>query len=86
MKFVSISELKNETSDIVRHAERGQSVIVVRHGKPCAAVIRLSAEELDQLLFEESQIVKQVLAEALEDLRHKRYVTLRDYRRGKRTP
>lgn len=86
MKFVSISELKQDTSEIVRQAERQGSVVVVRHGKPCAAVIRMSADELDQLLFEESPEVKRAVSEALDDLRHKRYVTLKDYLRGRRSP
>ena len=86
MKFVSISELKQETSEIVRQAERQGSVVVVRHGKPCAAVIRMSADDLDQLLFEESPEVKRALGEALDDLRHKRSVTLKEYLRGKRSP
>ena len=85
MKFVSVSELKNETSAIIRQAERGRSVVVVRHGKPCAAVIRLSADTLDQLLFEDSPLVKQAVEEALDDLRHKRSVTLKDYVAGKRS-
>jgi prevent-host-death family protein len=85
MKFVSISELKNETSDVVHQVERGGSIIVVRHGKPCAAVIRITGDDLDQLLFEDSAIVKRAVAEGLDDLRHKRYVTLKDYLRGKRS-
>ena len=86
MKFVNISELKNETSVIVRQVERGRPVVVTRHGKPCAAVIRISAQELDQLLFEESPLVKQALKEALDDLRHKRAVTVKEYLSGKRSP
>lgn len=85
MKFVSVSELKNETSAIVRRVSGGGSVIVVRHGKPCAAVIRISENDLDQLLFEQSSLVKQAVQEAMDDLRHKRYVTLKDYLRGKRS-
>ena len=85
MKFVSVSELKNDTSDIVRQVEQGRSVVVVRHGKPCAAVIRLSADDIDQLLFEESPLVKRAVEEALNDLRHHRSVTLKDYQRGKRS-
>ena len=85
MKFVSVSELKNDTSDIVRQVERGSSVVVVRHGKPCAAVIRLSGEDIDQLLLEESPLVKRAVEEALDDLRHHRYVTLKDYQRGTRS-
>ena len=86
MKFVSISELKNETSQIVQGVRRGQSVVVVRHGKPCAAVIRLSEDNIDQLLFEESPLVKEAVTEALDDLKHKRTVSLKDYLRGKRSP
>lgn len=86
MKFVSVSELKNDTSSIVRQVSGGRSIVVVRHGKPCAAVIRISEEELDQLLFEDSPLVKHAVQEALDDLRHKRYVTLKDYVRGKRSP
>jgi len=32
-----------------------------------------------------SPLVKRALQEALDDLRHKRYVTLKDYLRGKRS-
>ena len=85
MKFVSVTELKNETSEVVRQAERGHPVVVVRHGKPCAAVIRLSEESIDQLLFEDSPLVKRAVEEALDDLKHKRFVTLKDYVRGKRS-
>ena len=85
MKFVSVSELKNETSSIVRRVRHGHHVVIVRHGKPCAAVIRISEEQIDQLLFEESPLVKRAVEEAIEDRRQKRYVTLKDYRRGKRS-
>ncbi len=85
MKFVSVSELKNDTSEILRDAQRRGSVVVMRHGKPCAAVIRISEEDIDQLLFEESPMVKRAVEEALEDFKHKRYVTLKDYLRGKRS-
>ena len=86
MKFVSVSELKNATSSIVRQVKAGRSVVVMKHGKPCAAVIRISEEEIDQLLFEDSPLVKQAVQEALDDLKHRRYVTLKDYLRGKRSP
>ena len=86
MRFVSISKLKNETSAVVRQVHTGRAVVVVKHGKPCAAVIRISERDLDQLLFEDSPLVKRAVQEALEDLKHKRSVTLKDYLRGKRSP
>ncbi|HBQ38353.1 MAG TPA: hypothetical protein DD714_05060 [Candidatus Omnitrophica bacterium] len=86
MKFVGISELKNDASKVVRQVQRGGPVVVMRHGKPCAAVIRLSEIEIDQLLFEESPLVKQAVHQALDDLKHRRFVTMKDYLRGKRSP
>jgi len=86
MKFVSITELKNETSEVVRQVQNGRSIVVVRHGKPCAAVVRLSEQDIDQLLFEDSTVVKRAVAEALDDIKRKRYVTLSDYLRGRRSP
>ena len=85
MEFISVSELKNATSSIVRRVSGGRSVVVMKHGKPCAAVIRISEEDLDQLLFEESPLVKHAVHEAFDDLKRKRYVTLKDYLRGKRS-
>ncbi len=86
MRFVSVTDVKNEASQIIRHAEAGHPVVVVRHGKPCAAIIRLSEEEVDQLLFEDSPLAKRAVEEALNDLKHKRSVTLHEYLRGKRSP
>lgn len=85
MRFVTISELKNEASAIVHQVEEGDPVVVVRHGKPRAAVIPLKPEEIDQLLFESSPTVRRVLREALSDLRAGRSVTLREYLRGRRS-
>ena len=85
MKFVTMTQLKNATSKVVREAGQGRSVVVMRHGRPCAALIRISADELDQLLFEESPLVRQALEEALGDLKHRRAVTLKDYLRGRRS-
>ena len=45
---------------------------------------RLSEAEADQLLFDDSPLVKRAVGEALDDLKHKRSVTLREYLRGKR--
>lgn len=85
MRFVTVSELKNGTSSVIHRVEKGDPVVVVRHGKPRAAVIPLKAEDLDQLLFESSPAVHQALREALADLKVGRAVTLREYLRGRRS-
>ena len=48
--------------------------------------MRNSEEDFDQLLFEEGPLVRQAVQEALEDVRRSRFVTLKDYLRGKRSP
>lgn len=86
MRFITITELKNEASAIVHHVEEGDPVIVLRHGRPRAAVVPLkSSEDIDQLLFETSPTVHRILKESLKDLRAGRTVTLRQYLRGKRS-
>lgn len=86
MRFVTVSELKNEASSIVHQAEEGHPVVVMRHGKPRAAVVSLGPEEMDQFLFESSPTVHRILREALSDFKARRSVTLRDYLRGRRSP
>ncbi len=79
MKFVEISELKNDASNVVRQVRHEGPIVVMRHGKPCAAVIRISEEEIDQLLFEDSPLVKHAVKEVLDDLRAGRVVTWREF-------
>lgn len=85
MRFATVSELKNEVSKIVHQAEQGNTVVILRHGKPKVAVVPLTSDELDQLLFETSPVVHRALQEALNDVKTHRTVTLREYLRGRRS-
>lgn len=44
MKTVSMQELKRDLSALVREAERGERILVVRHGKPAAALTAAGSE------------------------------------------
>ena len=44
---VSIAEAKARLSDCVREAERGEPIVITRHGKPVAALV--ASGDLDQL-------------------------------------
>ena len=46
-KNVSIAEAKAQLSFCVREAERGEPILITRHGKPVAALV--AAADLDQL-------------------------------------
>ena len=49
-KNVSLAEAKATLSECIREVERGKSVLITRHGKPAAALVRPSdLEHLQRL-------------------------------------
>jgi prevent-host-death family protein len=42
MKKMSVAEAKAHFSDVVAEARRGKKVVILRHGKPAAAVVPMS--------------------------------------------
>ncbi len=49
-KSVSLAEVKATLSDCVRRVERGEPVVITRHGKPVAAIVRaVDFEHLERL-------------------------------------
>jgi prevent-host-death family protein len=45
MKKMSVAEAKAHFSDVVAEARRGKKVVILRHGKPAAAVVPMSMLE-----------------------------------------
>ena len=45
MRKMSIAEAKAHFSQVVEDARRGKKIVILRHGKPAAAVVPLSALE-----------------------------------------
>jgi prevent-host-death family protein len=75
MKVVNTVELKNGTNALLRYVQRGQPVAVTIRGKPSAALIPLTEDGLDDLVFEYSSTLRRLIAEAEADLRAGRTVT-----------
>jgi len=46
-KLISLAEAKATLSECIREAERGKEVLITRHGKPVAALVR--AKDLENL-------------------------------------
>lgn len=46
-KSLSVAEVKATFSECIREAETGEPVVITRHGKPVAALVR--AEDLEHL-------------------------------------
>jgi len=51
MKFVGIRELKNKTSEVLRHIEKNGKVVVTSRGKPIATIAPLKEEEIEQFII-----------------------------------
>lgn len=66
MKIINTVELKNHTYQILRQVHRGHPIAGTRRGKPYAAVIPLTEEGLEDLLFEHSPRLRRWIAEAEE--------------------
>jgi prevent-host-death family protein len=46
-KFIALAEAKATLSECIREAESGNEVLITRHGKPVAAIVR--AKDLENL-------------------------------------
>ena len=60
MKYVSVRELKNQASRVVREAER-EDVVVTSRGRPVALLQSLDAEELEDYLFYRAEPVRRTI-------------------------
>ena len=81
MKLINTVELKNHTNEILRKVHLGHPVAVTRRGKPYAAVIPLTEEGLEELLFEYSPRLRRMIAEAKADVKAGRLVTWESFLR-----
>lgn len=47
-KFATVRELKNQTTALIREAEKGKSVIVTRRGKPVATLTPFERKDIEK--------------------------------------
>lgn len=84
MKIINTVELKNHTNEVLRKVHRGEPVAVTRRGKPYAALIPLSEESLEDLIFEYSPRLRELVAQAEADVKAGRLVTWEKFLRNER--
>ena len=68
MDYVSVRELKNQTSKVVREAARGD-VIVTSRGTPVALLQRLGPADLEDYLFYSARPVRREIERRWEAYR-----------------
>jgi antitoxin (DNA-binding transcriptional repressor) of toxin-antitoxin stability system len=47
-KFATLRDLKNQTTALIREAEKGKAVVVTRRGKPVATLKRFDQKDLEK--------------------------------------
>jgi antitoxin (DNA-binding transcriptional repressor) of toxin-antitoxin stability system len=47
-KFATVRDLKNQTTALLREAEKGKAVVVTRRGKPVATLKRFDQKDLEK--------------------------------------
>jgi len=67
MRFANVRELKNKTSEILRHTDRGEAVIITSRGKPRAILHGLSEDDLEDYVLVNHTALKAKLEEAYKD-------------------
>jgi prevent-host-death family protein len=79
MKVANTVDLKNQTNRLLRHAMRGEAVIITYRGKPAASLTALTEADLDDFVLEHSPRVRRLLAEAEADRKAGRVMELEQY-------
>ena len=47
-RHIPISEFKDRASELVAAVERGEELVITRHGKPAAKVVAVPPEDIDR--------------------------------------
>jgi methylated-DNA-[protein]-cysteine S-methyltransferase len=58
MRLVSTAELKNHTNEVLRAALAGDPVVVTRHGRPVASLLRLEERDMAALATDASRAAR----------------------------
>jgi len=76
MRMVGVRELKNRLSHFLVEADREGAVIVTNHGVPCAAIVPLSPDELEDFMIARSPRIRKMVRRGAAEIAKGKYVTL----------
>ena len=54
LRFVNVRELHNQTPRVLERVRRGEKTIVTFRGKPTALVVRLTEDQIEDMVFSQS--------------------------------
>ena len=66
MDFVNVRELKLHTAQVLKRVGKHGWAIVLKHGKPAAALIPLTEDDIEDLVFRSPKFLKSLKASYAE--------------------
>ena len=76
IKFATVRNLKNQTSEMLRLAANGTDVLITSHGKPVAVLHGLGEEDLEDFVLSRHPGVRKSIEDAEREYRKKGGVPL----------
>lgn len=79
MRVANTVELKNKTNELLREVVKGKPVIITYRGKPAASLTRLTEDDLEDFIIENSPAIRRRIVKAEADIKAGRVISLDDY-------
>src|SRR5688572_15145857 len=76
MRFATVRELKNRTSETLRRAAGGSDVLITSHGRPVAVLVGLKDEDLEDWVLARHAAVRDSIEAADRDPRRRSGIPL----------
>lgn len=76
MKFATVRDLKNRTSEMLRLAGSGKNVLITRHGRPVAVLHGLGEEDIEDWVLGHHPGLRASIEEADREYRKKGGISL----------
>ena len=84
MKVANTVELKNKTNKLLRDVMNGEPVIITYRGKPAASLTRLTEDDLEDFILENSPRIRKMIAAAEKARQAGDVIPLQDYQANSR--
>ncbi len=84
MKFANIRELQKDASGIISLVEKGEDVLITKHGKPAAVIYPLSEGVIEDYMIQHSPSIRKKIAEGLKDVKEGRVTPIDNLLKARR--
>ena len=78
MKFITLRELHQNTSKILKNLKKEDYVIVTLKGKPYAFMKSINEDEIEELVFKNSKRIKRKIEKALKEIEEGEFISFEE--------